>query len=129
MRKSEKKGNNLNFQIYIRNPHIHPAARLKQNFLLFLLRKIWLQAPCDLHTGPLHHRLTFTAMSLRIIFSAARLKACSFNLVIPKIRSSSILIFYAIFARQGTSPQYQYCYLDLVIWYCHYLSVQPTSYK
>ena len=59
--------------------------------------------------------LTFTTMSPRIISSAARLKACSFNLVIPKIRSSSILIFYAIFARQGTSPQYQYCYLDLVI--------------
>ena len=30
-------------------------------------------------------------------------------------------------ARQGTSSQYQYCYLDLVIWY--YLSAQPIQYK
>ena len=37
-------------------------------------------------------------MSPRLISSAARLKACSFSLVIPKIRSSSILIFFAIFA-------------------------------
>ena len=59
--------------------------------------------------------LTFTTMSPRIISSAARLKACSFNLVIPKICSSSILIFSVIFARQGTSAKYQYCYLDLVI--------------
>ena len=29
--------------------------------------------------------------------------------------------------RQGTSSQYQYCYLDLVIWY--YLSAQPIQYK
>ena len=35
-------------------------------------------------------------------------------------------------ARQGTSSQYQYCYLDLVIWYfttIHYLSAQPIQYK
>ena len=42
--------------------------------------------------------VTFTTMSPRIIPSAARLKACSFNLVIPKIRSSSILIFSAALA-------------------------------
>ena len=29
--------------------------------------------------------------------------------------------------RQGTLSQYQYCYLDLVIWY--YLSAQPIQYK
>ena len=29
--------------------------------------------------------------------------------------------------RQGTSSQYQYCYLDQVIWY--YLSAQPIQYK
>ena len=37
-----------------------------------------------------------TFMSPRIISSAARLKACSFNLVIPRIHSSSILIFSAV---------------------------------
>ena len=42
--------------------------------------------------------VTFTTMSPRIISSAARLKACSFNLIIPKVHSSSILIFSAIFA-------------------------------
>ena len=39
--------------------------------------------------------VTFTTKSPSIISSAA----CSFNLVIPKIRSSSILIFLAIFAQ------------------------------
>ena len=42
--------------------------------------------------------LTFTTMSPGIISSAARLKACSFNLVIPKIGSLSILIFSAVLA-------------------------------
>ena len=42
--------------------------------------------------------VTFTTMSPRIISSAAWLKACTFNLVIPKFRSSSILIFLVVLA-------------------------------
>ena len=39
-----------------------------------------------------------------------------------------ISTFLGLFqSRQGTSSQYQYCYLDLVIWYC--LSAQPIQYK
>ena len=59
--------------------------------------------------------LTFTTMSPGIISSAARLKACSFNLVIPKIRSSSILIFFAIFAHLDVVVHLAYHQL-LPIW-------------
>ena len=39
-----------------------------------------------------------------------------------------ISTFLGLFqSRQGTSSQYQYCYLDFVIWYC--LSAQPIQYK
>ena len=59
--------------------------------------------------------VTFTTMSPRLISSAARLKACSFSLVIPKIRSSSILIFFAIFAHPGIVVHLAYHQL-LPIW-------------
>ena len=41
----------------------------------------------------------------------------------------TLIIFdrWTHYLRQGTSPQYQYCYLDFVIWY--YLSAQPIPYK
>ena len=59
--------------------------------------------------------VTFTTMSPRLISSAARLKACSFSLVIPKIRSSSILIFFAIFAHPDVVVHLAYHQL-LPIW-------------
>ena len=39
-------------------------------------------------------------------------KFCKLSNMIPKTCRT----------RKGTSPQYQWCYLDLVIWYCRYLS-------
>ena len=39
-------------------------------------------------------------------------KFCKLSNMIPK----------SCRTRKGTSPQYQWCYLDLVIRYCHYLS-------
>ena len=59
--------------------------------------------------------VTFTTMSPRLISSAARLKACSFSLVIPKIPSSSILIFLAIFAHLDVVVHLAYHQL-LPIW-------------
>ena len=59
--------------------------------------------------------VTFTTMSPRLISSAARLKACSFSLVIPKIPSSSILIFLAIFAHLNVVVHLAYHQL-LPIW-------------
>ena len=59
--------------------------------------------------------VNFTTMSPRLISSAARLKACSFSLVIPKIPSSSILIFFAIFAHPDVVVHLAYHQL-LPIW-------------
>ena len=38
-----------------------------------------------------------------------------------------LIVTRKVMVRQGTSSQYQYCYLDLVIWY--YLSAQPIQCK
>ena len=54
-------------------------------------------------------------MSPKLISSGARLKACSFSLVIPKIPSSSILIFLAIFAHLDVVVHLAYHQL-LPIW-------------
>ena len=43
-------------------------------------------------------KVTFTTMSSKIISSSARHRACSFNLVFSKTRSSFILTFTTIFA-------------------------------
>ena len=53
-----------------------------------------------------------------------RTEAAAFSAVAPVARSSKS---YSGGDRQGTSSQYQYCYLDLVIWY--YLSAQLIQYK
>ena len=44
----------------------------------------------------------------RIISSAARLKACSFNMVIPKIHSSSILIFLDLESHSHSREKIQF---------------------
>ena len=80
----------------------------KNELLLFRDTLIWM---LDLSII----EVTFTTMSPRLISSAARLKACSFSLVIPKIRSSSILIFFAIFAHPDVVVHLAYHQL-LPIW-------------
>ena len=53
-----------------------------------------------------------------------RTEAAAFSAVASVVMSSKS---YSGGDRQGTSSQYQYCYLDLVIWY--YLSAQLIQYK
>ena len=53
-----------------------------------------------------------------------RTEAAAFSAVAPVAMFAKS---YSGGDRQDTSSQYQYCYLDLVIWY--YLSAQPIQYK
>ena len=59
----------------------------------------------------------------------SELRHCFENLKILRWMKFLISNFERGNFRQGTSPQYQYYYLDFVIWYWYYLSAQPIPYK
>ena len=128
----KKSFNCLSFFIYF----IDTAAANWSSLYLFLIKQFFpftlshFRQEGSIKLSALQNAcITFRHEATKTFDSNLTTMSCS---AIQNCLSESIYCTYItcpgeFFLRQGTSPQYQYCYLDLVIWYCHYLSVQPIQ--